>query len=407
MIKSIMSFASKNTLHALRAVVYGALVLSSIVLYQLPLSAQTVVALMPIPKPQFFYPNGAPLAGGKLYFYETGTSIPLGTFTDYTGTIANPNPVTLDAGGFVNPGVWLIVGDTYRISVFDMNGVQQYIIDGIVGVGGGSLSIFSTPNTFTATQTFTNGIILSGASNFSGTIAGSPSFLGTPGFVTFSVSNPALINNLNAQYWNGTSVTPAGGSLTTGFVPVISGGAAATWSGLPAIAGVATLSQLPGAGVTSLGSTSCTIGAACGSFVPSIVYHTASASTNANIAATTMTTVGANPSTYIFSYYANNSVVGAGCSGPTTIVMNLSWNDPVSGGAESLSYSAATIASTNGTLNAAGPWDGTWNAQQSPVQIRAAAGTAITYTVTYSIGSTCSPGPQYQVFPILQYVSAN
>src|ERR1700688_1846740 len=144
--------------------------------------AQTTVALMPVPKPSFYGQNGQPLAGCKIYTYITGTSTPLGTFTDATGTVPNPNPVTCDAGGFVNPGIWLIVGNTYRILVQDANGVQQYLVDGVVRIGGGTLSLFSTPNTWTALQTFTNGVTISGASSLTGTIAGSPAFSGTPGF---------------------------------------------------------------------------------------------------------------------------------------------------------------------------------------------------------------------------------
>jgi hypothetical protein len=43
--------------------------------------------------------NGEPLSGGKLYFYETGTTTPKDTYSDSAETIANTNPVLLDAAG--------------------------------------------------------------------------------------------------------------------------------------------------------------------------------------------------------------------------------------------------------------------------------------------------------------------
>lgn len=52
--------------------------------------------------------NGAPLAGGKLYTYDAGTSTPKTTYTDKYATSANTNPVVLDANGYAD--VWLDTG---------------------------------------------------------------------------------------------------------------------------------------------------------------------------------------------------------------------------------------------------------------------------------------------------------
>ena len=43
--------------------------------------------------------NGDPYPGGKLYFYETGTSTPLDTYSDSALSTANANPVVADAAG--------------------------------------------------------------------------------------------------------------------------------------------------------------------------------------------------------------------------------------------------------------------------------------------------------------------
>lgn len=48
---------------------------------------------------QFFDGNGDPLPGGKLYFYLTGTTTAATTYSDEDETIANANPVILDADG--------------------------------------------------------------------------------------------------------------------------------------------------------------------------------------------------------------------------------------------------------------------------------------------------------------------
>lgn len=80
-----------------------------------PLAAQVPVALSPVPAQQFFSNAGAPLASGCIYTYITGTSTPLATYTDGTGTAQNTNPVILNAGGFAN--LWLS-NSSYRFSIW-------------------------------------------------------------------------------------------------------------------------------------------------------------------------------------------------------------------------------------------------------------------------------------------------
>lgn len=57
-----------------------------------------MASLFPAPQ-QYFDNNGNPLAGGKVYFYEAGTTTPKDTYTTQAGTIANSNPVILDSAG--------------------------------------------------------------------------------------------------------------------------------------------------------------------------------------------------------------------------------------------------------------------------------------------------------------------
>ena len=55
--------------------------------------------LLPQGKQQYFDNAGAPLAGGKLYTYESGTTTPKTTWADAEKVTANSNPVILDARG--------------------------------------------------------------------------------------------------------------------------------------------------------------------------------------------------------------------------------------------------------------------------------------------------------------------
>ena len=57
------------------------------------------------PHPQFFDNNGAPLAGGKLYFYQPGTTTPKTVYSSSDASIPLTNPVILDSAGRAD--VWL------------------------------------------------------------------------------------------------------------------------------------------------------------------------------------------------------------------------------------------------------------------------------------------------------------
>lgn len=95
----------------------------------------TTLSVMPIPVVQFFADvDGSPLASGKVYTYEAGTTTPLATYNDEDGDIshANTNPVILDAFGkaviYLGPFV-------YKFDVQNAAGVSQagYPRDQIVG----------------------------------------------------------------------------------------------------------------------------------------------------------------------------------------------------------------------------------------------------------------------------------
>lgn len=140
------------------------LILGAVVLIS---SAVAQVAVSPSPEvhPQFLDNSGNPLAGGKVFTYAAGTLTPLATYIDATGVIANPNPIPLDASGSpsngsVQTGIWLS-NNAYRFCVYDLNLVQQYCVDNIVGY----LNILNLGNIWTFPQTFAVPVTISALNN--------------------------------------------------------------------------------------------------------------------------------------------------------------------------------------------------------------------------------------------------
>jgi hypothetical protein len=89
-------------------------------------------SLAPFIKQQFLDSNGNPLAGGKLYTYQSATTTPQSTYTDYTGGTPNSNPVILDSSG--RASVWLDVGLSYKFVLKDSSDNTIYTEDGVNGL---------------------------------------------------------------------------------------------------------------------------------------------------------------------------------------------------------------------------------------------------------------------------------
>lgn len=62
---------------------------------------------------QFFDDSGNPLNGGKLTFYQAGTTTLQSTFSDSAGASANANPLTLDSSGRLTVSVYFGDSGTY------------------------------------------------------------------------------------------------------------------------------------------------------------------------------------------------------------------------------------------------------------------------------------------------------
>ena len=73
---------------------------------------------------QFLDANGAPLTGGLIYTYLSGTSTPATTYTSRDGTTNNTNPIVLDAAGRTPAEVWLDGGVLYKFLLKSSTYVQ-------------------------------------------------------------------------------------------------------------------------------------------------------------------------------------------------------------------------------------------------------------------------------------------
>ncbi len=93
---------------------------------------------------QFFDNNGVPLNGGLLYAYQAGSSTPLATYTDINGTIANANPIVLDASGRSATEIWLTYGYFYKFVLKDSSGVTIGTYDNIYGIVGVQTAVGTT-----------------------------------------------------------------------------------------------------------------------------------------------------------------------------------------------------------------------------------------------------------------------
>ncbi len=103
-----------------------------------------MTTLLPVVKARWFTADGKlPLAGGKVDFFEAGTSTRKDTFTDFGGLTANTNPVILDANGEAD--IWTGTG-FYKVVVKDSADVVQTTTDDVSGVGAGDLTLQSVNN---------------------------------------------------------------------------------------------------------------------------------------------------------------------------------------------------------------------------------------------------------------------
>lgn len=83
---------------------------------------------------QWFDSQGVILAGGLLYTYVAGDTVPTATYTTSAGNIPNDNPIRLTSTGRIPQEIWLLSGSSYRFDLKDKNGNLLGTIDNVLGM---------------------------------------------------------------------------------------------------------------------------------------------------------------------------------------------------------------------------------------------------------------------------------
>ena len=145
---------------------------------------------------QFFNNNGTPNAGGLIYTYQAGSSTLLTTYTTVNGTIANTNPIVLDAYGRTPSEIWMQTGYSYKFVIQTAAAVTLQTLDNLYAI------LQTTPTTTPSLPT--GAIIL-----WSGSIGSIPS-----GYVICDGTNstPDLRDRFIIGAGNSYAVAATGGS---------------------------------------------------------------------------------------------------------------------------------------------------------------------------------------------------
>lgn len=218
----------------------------ALILIALPAFSQVPVSVGPEPQTQFLDMTGAPLAGGIVCTYQAGSSTPLATYIDFSGSVQNSNPIVLDAAGRAN--IWW-QAQAYKV-VLAGGGTcaspsnLQWAVDGFsVGLFAAGNNTFSGNNTFNGTSTFNGPVNIVNGGSLNGSFSGNPNFSGVVTFsgslsvsqltLTVATGTPPLVvtsttavPNLNVEIINGVAY-PASPPLHS--VPIITATNTATY----------------------------------------------------------------------------------------------------------------------------------------------------------------------------------
>lgn len=102
---------------------------------------------------QQFNEFGAPLSGGRLYFYAAGTTTPQSAYQDVALTLPYANPIELDSAGRIPP--FYLADGQIKIRLTDSAGVVQVAADNLLVVGASSGS--GSPPSVDATTILASG----------------------------------------------------------------------------------------------------------------------------------------------------------------------------------------------------------------------------------------------------------
>lgn len=161
--------------------------------------------------------NGVPLAGGKIYTYQAGTTTPLATYTDAGGLTPAANPVILDSAGRAT--IWL--SGTYKIVVKDSLNNTLVTTDNITALGNSGDMMKATYDQaaineqlvgLTAVQTLTNKSLT--APTLSSPLADKITFSSTSGIIGTVTNDNAAAGSVG-EYINSNVVSGSPVALVT------------------------------------------------------------------------------------------------------------------------------------------------------------------------------------------------
>ena len=93
---------------------------------------------------QFFDNSGVILSGGLIYVYSAGTTTPVTTYQDSSGSVAHTNPIVLDSAGRVPTEVWLTAGASYKFVLKTSTSVTLWTQDNIRAINDPSSVAWSS-----------------------------------------------------------------------------------------------------------------------------------------------------------------------------------------------------------------------------------------------------------------------
>jgi len=184
------------------------------------LNAQTSVKPMTSPKMQFFgtvSSVGQPLAGGCVWTYAAGTTNPLASYTDATGTVQNANPVILDSAGSAN--IWL-GPSVYKIAVYSSGGTN---------CATGTLQL--TVDNFPGNVFSSSGAVFPGSSSGTTTVKASATASGT---LTLPAATDTLVGKATTDTLTNKTLTGASSGNSVNLLTAIDSSTAITGTGAAA-----------------------------------------------------------------------------------------------------------------------------------------------------------------------------
>lgn len=129
------------------------------------------------------------------------------------------------------------------------------------------------------------------------------------------------------------------------------------------------------------------------------VGNTTSATQSGSLGSTSLVaTSPASTTWYRISFYLFQIAAGTSCTGNTNLKANVIYTDATTNTAQTVQVHAGAVVNNGGANSAIAPLSNSMGSFVFPAH----TSTSINYSVTYTIGTGCSPGPTYQVTPLLE-----